>query len=314
MSSILTRGNAIHLGLMLAALALAYALPFELVVLSYAILGPAHYLTEISWLHDRNYFLPQRGIAILLALAALGAMFIANLYWYGVLVVTCLTICAILVFARNRLEGALLLAGAGFATLVACQAGLPFLVIGLFLTTIIHVSLFTLVFMLAGAQKARRPFLYGLIVLYVTSIAIILIVPPTTATRIPALASAAQEYFGNVAPAIGSMIGIPDLQFAGRITGLLSFIYTYHYLNWFVKVDVIRWADVPRSRLIAIVIASIASTGLYFYNYTAGFMVLLLLSLAHILLEFPLNIITIRDLARSFSVPRDPKRGALAKS
>ncbi len=55
-------------GLLLGALALAYLLPFELLVLSYTVLGPAHYLTEISWLHDRKYFLPHRGIALLLAL------------------------------------------------------------------------------------------------------------------------------------------------------------------------------------------------------------------------------------------------------
>src|SRR5437764_2789813 len=58
-----------HLALMLAALLLSFALPFELVVFSYAVLGPAHYLTEISWLHERSYFLPNRSLAIALLLA-----------------------------------------------------------------------------------------------------------------------------------------------------------------------------------------------------------------------------------------------------
>ena len=40
--------------------------------------------------------------------------------------------------------------------------------------------------------------------------------------------------------------------------------------------------------------ASLAATGLYFYNYAYGFMVLLLLSLVHVLLEFPLNSISHR--------------------
>jgi hypothetical protein len=52
--------DVVHLALMLGALAAAYPLPFELLLLSYAILGPAHYFTEISWLHDRGYFLPHR--------------------------------------------------------------------------------------------------------------------------------------------------------------------------------------------------------------------------------------------------------------
>src|ERR1043165_8502495 len=34
----------------------AFVLPFELFLFSYAVLGPLHYLTEISWLHDRKYF------------------------------------------------------------------------------------------------------------------------------------------------------------------------------------------------------------------------------------------------------------------
>ena len=61
--------DAILSRLLLFAFAAAYLVPFELLLLSYVVLGPAHYFTEISWLHDRKYFLPHRGIA--LALAAL---------------------------------------------------------------------------------------------------------------------------------------------------------------------------------------------------------------------------------------------------
>src|SRR5579871_4119239 len=68
------RVDVIHLGLMLSALALAYVLPFELLLIAYAVLGPAHYLTEISWLHDRKYFLSSRPIALLLAVAAVVAV------------------------------------------------------------------------------------------------------------------------------------------------------------------------------------------------------------------------------------------------
>ena len=46
--------DAIHLGLMLAALGITYLVPFELLLLSYVVLGPAHYFTEISWLHDAS--------------------------------------------------------------------------------------------------------------------------------------------------------------------------------------------------------------------------------------------------------------------
>jgi hypothetical protein len=86
------------------------------------------------------------------------------------------------------------------------------------------------------------------------------------------------------------------LEFDPRITGLFSFVYTYHYLNWFIKADVIKWANVPKLRLAVIAVASAASTALYFYDIALGFMMVTALSLGHVVLEFPLNSISIRDL------------------
>ena len=50
------RTDYINIGLMLFSCAAAFIMPFELFLFSYAVLGPLHYLTEISWLHKRNYF------------------------------------------------------------------------------------------------------------------------------------------------------------------------------------------------------------------------------------------------------------------
>ena len=105
-----------------------------------------------------------------------------------------------------------------------------------------------------------------------------------------------QEYFGNVGPALGRLLGIANLRLDTRLTSLLAFVYTYHYLNWFIKADVIRWAEIPRSRLALVAAASAASTALYFYNYAFGFTVLLALSLVHVVLEFPLNNLAFRQL------------------
>ena len=87
-------------------------------------------------------------------------------------------------------------------------------------------------------------------------------------------------------------------------------MYTYHYLNWFIKVEVIRWADVPKKRLAAIAALSVASTAFYFYDYELGFAYLLALSLTHVLLEFPLNNVSIRELAAisAQSIFQRPKR------
>jgi hypothetical protein len=59
---------------------------------------------------------------------------------------------------------------------------------------------------------------------------------------------------------------------------------------------VIRWTDISRTRLALVVTASAASTALYFYDYTFGFTVLLALSLIHVVLEFPLNSMAVRQL------------------
>ena len=45
---------------MVLSLVVAAVVPFELFLISYAVLGPLHYLTEISWLHDRQYFAPRK--------------------------------------------------------------------------------------------------------------------------------------------------------------------------------------------------------------------------------------------------------------
>jgi hypothetical protein len=158
------------------------------------------------------------------------------------------------------------------------------------------VSLFTLVFMVLGAVKSGSRMQALLVVLYLAAIALLLAAPPTGATQIPAFAKAAHEYFGNVAPALSRLFGIPNVKLDTGLTALLAFVYTYHYLNWFIKAEVIRWADISRTRLASIAAASAASTALYFYDYTFGFTVLLALSLVHVVLEFPLNSLALRQL------------------
>lgn len=290
------RGEIAHLFLLLAALALSYLLPFELFVLSYAILGPAHYLTEISWLHDRKYFLPHRAIAVVLCAVAFGAMFIADPFWLGMIVSFSFVACATLAIAPTQRRVWAYLALAGICFVVLGQLDAPFRIAWILLPTLIHVSLFTLLFMTVGAYRSKSPGQFALIAIYLAAIASILTIPPSGATVIPTLGAIGKEYFGDIAPALGSILGMPDLTFDARITGLLSFVYTYHYLNWFIKADVIRWAAVPRPRLIGIAALSLAATALYFFNYAYGFMVLLLLSLIHVLLEFPLNSLCMRQL------------------
>jgi hypothetical protein len=297
MNSAVRRGDLVHMALLLGSLALAYVLPFELLLLAYIVLGPAHYYTEISWLHDRSYFMPRRAPAIALALAALGGMFIADVYWSGVLVWSCLIAAGIAALGLSSQRTAMLATVAVALTLLAVAGGLPFVLIGVLLPTFIHVSIFTLVFMTLGALRARSPAQFALVGAYLLGIAAILIVPPSAHSYVPQFAKLGEYYFGPVAPTLGDMFGVPGLPFAGRIAGLLSFVYTYHYLNWFIKADIIRWSHMPRARLIGVAVLSVASTAFCFYDYALGITVLLLVSLTHVLLEFPLNTIALRELA-----------------
>ena len=287
--------DAVHLGLMLAALAVTYLVPFELLLLSYVVLGPAHYLTEISWLHDRKYFLPQRNVAIVLALVAVAATLIDNAAWFG-FVVWAAFVASALLTTTTAMQATVLTAVAVGVTIVLATQGSSLAVLGILLPTLIHVSLFTLIFMALGAYRSGSKLQAALVVVYLAAIAVILVEPPTAAMQIPAFAKAAQDYFGNVGPALGRLLGIAHLQLDTRLTSLLAFVYTYHYLNWFIKADVIRWADIPRLRLVLVIAASAASTALYFYNYAYGFTALLALSLLHVTLEFPLNALALRQL------------------
>jgi hypothetical protein len=293
--------DAIHVGLMLSALGLTYLVPFELLLLSYVVLGPAHYATEISWLHDRKYFLPQRGIAIALAAVAIIAALIDNASWFGFVMWSAFVMSALLAATTTALQSTMLFMVALVLTAVLLSNGASIAVIGILLPTLIHVSLFTLVFMMLGAFRSGQKVQWVLVALYLAAIALILLAPPNAATLIPSFAAAGHDYFANVGPALGRLFGIPDLRLDTRLTSLLAFIYTYHYLNWFIKAEVIRWNAMSRGRLALVVAASAASTALYFYDYAFGFTVLLALSLAHIVLEFPLNSLALRQLGAAIA-------------
>ncbi|MCC6181260.1 MAG: hypothetical protein IT237_05450 [Bacteroidia bacterium] len=54
--------NYANIGLMIISAFLAFLLPFELFLFSYAVLGPLHYLTEIGWLHKKIIILKENTI------------------------------------------------------------------------------------------------------------------------------------------------------------------------------------------------------------------------------------------------------------
>ena len=132
--------DIVHLGLLLCSFAAAYLVPFELLLLAYVVLGPAHYITEISWLHDRNYFLPHRGIAAFLALLAVVGILMTNTTWLGIAMWTALIACTVLAASASVLEGMFTFIVAVALSAIIYSSESSFFILGVLLPTLVHVS------------------------------------------------------------------------------------------------------------------------------------------------------------------------------
>jgi hypothetical protein len=392
--------NYINIGLMALSAVLAYFLPFETFLLAYAFLGPLHYLTEISWLHDRNYFSKGKYdfvvlliIGVLLSYAAFANDSGINIDFYNwfqeanlfdkLLVLALFSsilfalvknlyvkIAAILflfVFISGWLSPENATENRSSTTVFALTSLVP---------TLIHVYVFTGLFMLYGALKSRSKtgllsvatlILFPLILVFFapvnpknnylsdygktsyyangdgfffTNVSILdhfeLIDEPLLTNKqyldsvvnkksadntIPVAERARitdslknklnenfivpnpeSEYYNKPIPVkyaipidtkkyywnsvFFSTIGIMLMRF-------IAFAYLYHYLNWFSKTEVIRWHKVPKLRFAAVIGLWLVACGLYAYNYSLGLSFLFFLSFTHVLLEFPLNIVSI---------------------
>jgi hypothetical protein len=69
-------------------------------------------------------------------------------------------------------------------------------------------------------------------------------------------------------------------------------------LNWFSKTEVIRWHQVPKLRFAAVILLWVVASVFYTYDYSLGLSLLFFLSFSHVLLEFPLNIISIVGIGK----------------
>jgi hypothetical protein len=154
MVALIPRTDVVHLAMMLTAMALAYLLPFELLVLSYVVLGPLHYLTEISWLHDRAYFLPAKSIGLILAGFCALAFFLLSASWFGFVLWVAFLICAIAVARISFLQRAVLVVCAAALSVTLLTQATFLFVVGILLPSLVHVSVFTIVFMAIGAHRA----------------------------------------------------------------------------------------------------------------------------------------------------------------
>ncbi len=307
--------NYINIGLMLVSCALAFILPFELFLFSYAVLGPLHYLTEIGWLHKKNYF--TKGKYDFLALSFLcGLVFyfsfvqpaksqtqVPNIIAFGLL------LALIFVFVKDNLYRAALCVLALIGIVIAKTGNTYFVWIGVFLPTIIHVFVFTWAFMLYGVLKNKS--LSG----YLSVVALILIAFSFFIFKAPGLQYEVSKYVGS-SYSLFSLLNKYLIDFFGLTTStndhtvfntnagfivmrFIAFAYTYHYLNWFSKTSVIKWHLVPQKTLLITLALWLFSVALYIYDYNIGLKALYFLSFLHVFLEFPLNITSFQGIAKS---------------
>jgi hypothetical protein len=323
--------NYLNIGLMLLSAGMAFAYPFELFLFVYAVLGPLHYLTEISWLHDKNYYTKGKYDYAFLGAASLviTALFLGLNHYVPKStsdILTYLGFVAALLFllVGSTLVRLGLLVLALVVGILFAKAPIFFVFFGLLLPTLIHVFVFTGFFILVGALRGKSlSGMLSLLAFVIIACGFIFIHPEHAQYH---ASDYVRDNYGYLKDnGVGSNVFIsmnlylinlfglnhfgqptqPLSDFFHRINdfiygnpaalALMSFVafaYTYHYFNWFSKTSIIRWHEVSRNRAITILAIWVASLVLYGMNYSLGFKWLFFLSFAHVFLEFPLDHLT----------------------
>jgi hypothetical protein len=348
-----TRINVVNIGLMIFSCIAAFIMPFEVFLFAYAFLGPLHYLTEISWLHDRQYFTKGKYDSIVLWIIGIIILLESIAYknhwnWpfdsaFGnKIIFVAFTGSLLMIFVKNayvKVFGLLfILFVAQGIFKVNERDGLAFF-IGALLPTLVHVFVFTGFFILYGALKSRsQSGLISFVVFIVCPILLFTLFRDKSFIEItkygqdsykaggegffdtnlsflttifhvdfPQMKDAAGNllYYDN---GDGTQVAAQDFSNAAQVvfhsqTGILlmrfiAFAYTYHYLNWFSKTEIIKWHKVPKARFIGVIILWVVSLVLYGVNYALGLRWLYFLSFCHVLLEFPLNMVSITGIAK----------------
>lgn len=296
-----------NIGLMVLSCALAYILPFELFLFSYAVLGPLHYLTEISWLHQRNYFATGKFDfllfvilgAVITGLVLLGEGEEAQRWSTAIIFMSFGAALGMVIFNNLFYKIILLTFMAIFGYAIANLDGVQ-IAFGVFMPTLIHVFIFTGIFIVYGALKSKSATgILSAVVFIGCATLFFLYRPDFTWLPVSDYVKKSMMETKFVVP-LASVIKLFHMDtvnintvFTGNaakaVMRFIAFAYTYHYLNWFSKTSVIKWHRVPAKYLVAVALLWLGSVALYAYNYRTGLEWLFLLSMLHVFMEFPLN-------------------------
>ncbi|MFL5764497.1 MAG: hypothetical protein ACJ77K_11195 [Bacteroidia bacterium] len=301
--------NYVNIGLMIISAVAAFVLPFELFLFVYAVLGPLHYLTEISWLDKKNFFVRAKSdiwIFVFFVLIITIGMFRENTSKFnaflGSLLFSAFVYALVIMYVEKVVVKIGVLVVAFMISLIFSfnqYPNFPYLLFGMWLPTIIHVYVFTGAFVLYGALKTKsRSGMISLLVFIVCGIVCFIYIPEQS-NPVSEYCRNAYHFFrflnvtlynffsgGTLSPEGSDLYLLPK---AVAVMRFIAFAYTYHYLNWFSKTSVIKWNQVSRQRLAIILTLWVLSMVLYFISYSVGFYALFLLSMLHVFFEFPLN-------------------------
>lgn len=294
--------NGVNSGLMVLSCLLAYLVPLELFLFSYAVLGPLHYLTQISWLQKRGFFVRRKIdylflIVLCVMIAAVSAfkLRVSVSLFIGIAFGSAL---AVLLFEKTLHKILAIALVAGIAVL-ARRLPAYTLFFGVFLPSIIHVYILTGLFILYGSLKSRSRSGYASLLVFVgCSLLFFIVNPRLFGITDSQYLRGSYHSFERLNFFMARFLGFSDIgkfndiyvtESGVTLMRFVAFAYTYHYLNWFSKTSILRWHQVSKLRWAVILTLWGISVAVYAVDYRVGFIVLFALSMGHVLLEFPLN-------------------------
>ena len=317
----------LNTGLIVLSAILAYIFPLELLVVSFAVLGPLHYLTEINWLEKKHFFangISAKWLWIGLAVTAFIVVPRIVLYmddspssfttamiwttkWSNVVLFSTLVTAFTLPFVRQKRAWIISAISALVLAIFLNQAVAFQHSMGIFVPTIIHVYLFTIFFMAYGTKRSKSKLgilNVVLIVLVPIAYSMLEIMPSNYQFADEIKGIYIENQFHETPLKLASYIGVLDgksFLFYGvtelKLMMFISFAYFYHYLNWFSKTTVIKWhTSLSKTRGVFILVFWIILSGLFYLDYALGFIVALFFSMLHVILEFPLNAVSVKEL------------------
>jgi hypothetical protein len=319
--------DKLNIALIAIAAVLAYIFPLELFIFSYALLGPLHYVTEINWLHEKNYFFTSHKLIwLIIGVTAALILFLPKLFlyyyseetaftaflifineWSNSVIFISLMVAIAYQFVSSKTSWIITIVLAILGALLLKNVEQYRLLIGMFVPTVIHVYLFTLIFMLYGAKKSnsRYGYISVIVALMIPVLIINLNIAPDAYLFNDLWKEAFLENDFHVLPVVLSKyLGITDgTSFFFyepiwiKFMMFISFIYCYHYLNWFSKTTVIKWHKLlNKKKIIAICMIWLAVFTMYCFDFTLGILMSLFLGFTHVILEFPLNMLSIKEI------------------